>query len=158
MSETTQDVRADASAAVEDNIAHIYQAAKARIKSLAVRFHPDLQPVGYGILRLVFEGEPLRASDIAVTLGMDKGAVSRQVAALREMGLVDTRSDPDDGRATLLVATPTAREGLAAFRSESSSDYGRVFADWSTAELRDFAALLTKFNTSVDGLRTASAG
>ena len=157
MSETTQDVRADASAAVEDNIAHIYQAAKARIKGLAVRFHPDLQPVGYGILRLVFDGEPLRASDIAATLGMDKGAVSRQVAALREMGLVDTRSDPDDGRATLLVATPSAREGLAAFRSESSSDYGRVFTEWSTAELRDFAALLTKFNASVDGLRTTSA-
>ena len=157
MTEMTQDVRANASAAVEDNIAHIYQAAKARIKGLAVRFHPDLQPVGYGILRLVFDGEPLRASDIAAALGMDKGAVSRQVAALREMGLVDTRSDPDDGRATLLVATPSAREGLAAFRSESSSDYGRVFTEWSTAELRDFAALLTKFNASVDGLRTTSA-
>lgn len=152
MSDTTTDVRADATAAVETNIAHIYQAAKARIKSLAVRFHPDLQPVGYGILRLVFDGEPLRASDIAATLGMDKGAVSRQVAALREMGLVETRSDPDDGRATLLIATATARQGLAAFRSESSSDYGRVFTEWSTAELRDFAALLVKFNDSVNAL------
>ena len=141
--------RADAAAAVEAAIVHIYQAAKARMKSYAGRIHDELQPVGYGILRMVLDQEPVRASDVSGALGMDKSAVSRQVAALREMGLVDTQHDPNDGRATLLVSTEMARTKIAEFRNESMQDFARVFADWPSDDIRSFARLLTKFNGSI---------
>lgn len=150
MAEIVDDKRADAATSVENAIAHIYQAAKARMKDLAGRFHEDLQPVGYGILRLVFEQEPVRASDLATTMGMDKGSVSRQLTALREMGLVETREDPADGRASLLVASAAAREKLDGFHSESSNDFARIFADWSTDDVSELGRLLTKFNSSIN--------
>ncbi len=148
--ETVLDSRTDAAVSVETEIAHLYQAAKARMKELAVRFHADLQPIGYGILRLVFEHEPVRASDLASSMGMDKGALSRQVAALREMGLVETRDDPADGRATLLVSTVSAKRALAVFHSESSIELQKIFADWSTDDICQLGRLLAKFNSSIN--------
>ncbi|CAN5131721.1 MarR family transcriptional regulator [soil metagenome] len=149
MAETVIESRADAAASVETAIAHIYQAAKARMKELAGRFHPDLQPVAYGLLRLVFEREPVRSSDLAQIMGMDKGAVSRQVTALREMGLIETQHDPADGRAALLVSSASARRALAAFHSESSSDFARIFAEWPTDEMIELGRLLGKFNDAI---------
>ncbi len=150
IAETVVDSRVDAAASVETAIAHLYQAAKARMKELAVRFHPDLQPIGYGILRLVFEQEPVRSSDLAASMGMDKGALSRHLAALREMGLVETRHDPADGRATLLVSSESAKRSLAVFHTESTSELQRVFTDWSTDDMRELGRLLSKFNGSIN--------
>jgi DNA-binding MarR family transcriptional regulator len=147
---TTGESRAEAAATAERAISHIYRAAKARMRTLATRFHPDLHPIGYGVLRFIIDEEPARSSDIAASLGMDKGAVSRQVAQLREMGLIETQQDPADGRAALLVPSASARAVLDTFRSESADDFGRVFAKWSTEDLRAFGRLLTQFNASLD--------
>ena len=40
---------------------------------------------------------------------MDKGAVSRQVQHLTELGLIERTPDPADGRAALLAVTDDAR-------------------------------------------------
>jgi DNA-binding MarR family transcriptional regulator len=136
---------------VEQNVGELYQFAKARMRAIAQRYHPDLQPVGYGILRWAFD-RPVRASEIAQHLGMDKGAVSRQITQLREMGLIETRQDPDDGRATLLVAAPCAIRVREEFRSETTGEYGRLFAEWPLDDLRDLARLLERLNQSLGGL------
>lgn len=143
------DARAAATHEVDESVTVLYQAAKARIKSLAARFDPDLGPLGFGILRYILATQPLRSGDIVTALGMDKGAVSRQVGLLRDMGLIETRPDPDDGRASILVPSTTAREALEAFRAESTAGYDRVLADWSTEDIATFAALLHRFNESV---------
>jgi DNA-binding MarR family transcriptional regulator len=146
---TAGETRAEAAATAERAVSHIYRAAKARMRSLATRFHPDLHPIGYGVLRFILDEQPARSSDIAASLGMDKGAVSRQVGQLRDMGLVDTQQDPADGRAIWLVPSARTLAVLETFRSESADDFGRVFAEWSTEDLREFGRLLTQFNDSV---------
>ncbi len=138
-----------ASHEVEQAITVLYQRARARVKALADRFDPDLQPAGFGILRYIMASEPVRAGDIASALGLDKSAVSRQVATLRESGLVETRADPADARASLLVASAAAREALEGFREESKSDYDRIFSTWETDDIRSFARLLAQFNSNV---------
>ena len=50
---------------------------------------------------------------------MDKGAVSRQVQHLVDLGLVDRQPDPDDGRATLLAASA---DGAVARLADVSRD------------------------------------
>lgn len=145
---TTDEQREAYARAVEQNVGELYQAAKTQIRAIATRYHPDLQPVGYGILRWVFDG-PLRSSDIAQHLGMDKGAVSRTIGQLRDFGLVETRPDPDDGRATLVAVTPAAIATREQLRSETTSGYGVIFADWDTDDIAEFGRLLFKFNESI---------
>jgi DNA-binding MarR family transcriptional regulator len=134
---------------VEQAIAQLHQATRARLRDLAEIFGSDLQPAGYFVMRHVLATSPVRAGDIASALAMDKSAVSRQLSVLRSRGLIEVRSDPDDGRATLVVATDAAREALVRFRGEVRAEYARVLGDWDAAEIEQFATLLGKFNRSV---------
>ena len=75
----------------------------------------------------------MRASAIAEAFGIDKGAISRQVQHLVDLGLVDRTPDPADGRADLLAASDDAaapaRPTSAAHRrsgSTSGSATGRT--------------------------------
>ena len=61
---------------------------------LATEVHPDLQPAAYALLSRVDELGSLRASDLSDYFGIDKGAVSRQVALLERVGLVRREPDP----------------------------------------------------------------
>src|ERR1044072_3637899 len=64
--------------------------------------HPDLVPSSYLMLSYVAEQGPLRAAEIAEQFDIDKGAVSRQVTHLTELGLLARVTDPEDGRAMLV--------------------------------------------------------
>ena len=67
---------------------------------------------GYAILfHLVQEG-PTLARGLVETFGLDKAAVSRQVAQLEQLGLITRTPHPDDGRAQLLTATDEGRGSL----------------------------------------------
>ena len=60
---------------------------------------------------------PLRAGDLVTRLGQDKSTVSRQVAKLVELGLVDRTADPVDGRAQVLAPSPEGSARLARIRA-----------------------------------------
>ena len=70
--------------------------------------HPDLQPSGYLMLSWITTKGPQRASAMVEAFGIDKGAISRQVQHLMDLGLIEGMPDPDDGRATLLSTTDDA--------------------------------------------------
>jgi DNA-binding MarR family transcriptional regulator len=131
---------------IEEGISTLYRASKARVRSLLARFHPDLQMAGYLVLRHVMMHEPVRAAGIATALDMDKSAVSRQIGMLRETGLLLSEPDPDDGRASLLVASDSSKAALESFRAELKSDYQRILESWDQDEIETFARLLAKFN------------
>ncbi|MCU1544325.1 MAG: MarR family transcriptional regulator [Microbacteriaceae bacterium] len=131
---------------IEEGIATLYRASKARAKSLLARFDPDLPMAGYLVLRYVMAHEPVRAGGISVALDMDKSAVSRQISMLRESGLLLSQPDPDDGRASLLISSDSAKTALESFRADLKSDYQRILESWDTDEIHTFAALLAKFN------------
>ncbi len=64
----------------------------------------------YSMLMALNDTGPRRASDLVELFSVDKGAVSRQVQALLELGLIERSPDPDDRRAAILAITD---EGLA---------------------------------------------
>ncbi|MDM4762772.1 helix-turn-helix domain-containing protein [Galbitalea sp. SE-J8] len=131
---------------VGQQIAALHNAAKHAITRMSHRVHPELQPVGFGLLRVVLgQDAGTRAADLCAQLGIDKGAISRQVTQLKELGLVETAPDPADGRASLITATPAARAAVDAARADIRLDYARVFEGWDERELADFARLLERF-------------
>jgi DNA-binding MarR family transcriptional regulator len=140
--------RDDYALEIEQGVAVLYRASKARVKRLVEHLDPEMQTAGYLVLRYVIANEPIRAGDVAAGLSMDKSAVSRQLTALRESGLIEAQPDPEDGRASLVVASQKATKRLDEFRVELKADYQRILADWDAADIADFARLLKKFNES----------
>jgi DNA-binding MarR family transcriptional regulator len=133
---------------IEQGVSTLYRSSKARVKALVERFDPDLQMAGYMVLRYVMTHEPIRAGDIAAGLTMDKSAVSRQLTVLREKGLIELHADPDDGRASLVRPSESAKTALETFRGELKADYQRILGTWEAEDIESFARLLRRFNES----------
>ena len=144
------DSRTAATAELEVALADIFRAGRRWTKTRAAQFTPELSPMAFGVLRYVVTEGPIHSTDIVSVFGMDKGSVSRQVAALRDLDLVTLTSDPDDRRATLIASTQKAADAFAGFRDEARQQYDRILADWATDDLHRFAELLRRFYTSFD--------
>ena len=87
-------------------------------------------------------------------LGIDKGAVSRQITHLIGLGLVERTPDPEDGRASLVRVTAEAENRLTRVQDERRDALDQSLADWSDAELSDFVARLTRYNESLERAST----
>ncbi|GAB2635447.1 MarR family transcriptional regulator [Nocardioides ginkgobilobae] len=111
--------------------------------------HPDLQPASYLMLSHVAENGPMRASSVADLFTVDKGAISRQVAHLMELGLVEKSRDPEDGRAWLLTATPDAVQRLRTVAEQRRSYLAERLDGWEAGDLERFTDLLARYNDSL---------
>ena len=84
---------------IERELTVLLHRARRTTAKNAQHVHPELQPASYAVLLHVVDHGPTRASDIVEHLALDKGAVSRHLAQLEQLGLVERTSDPDDRRA-----------------------------------------------------------
>jgi DNA-binding MarR family transcriptional regulator len=82
--------------------------------------------------------------------GVDKGAISRQVQHLVDLGLLDRRPDPVDGRATLVSASADAVHRMEAIARERRLWLDDRLSEWSEDDLREFVAGLARYNTALD--------
>ncbi len=113
--------------------------------------HPDLQTSSYLMLTWLGQHGAQRASAMAEAFGIDKGAISRQVQHLVDLGLVERAPDPDDGRATLVSATPEAERRVAAVRDQRRAWFDDRLRDWSEDDLSAIVGLLERYNAALDG-------
>lgn len=111
--------------------------------------HPDLQPASYLILSTVAQGDPVRASVIADLFDVDKGAVSRQVKHLIELGLLAKEPDPADARATLLSVTDEARTRMADVVEHRRKYVDERLSGWSDDDLAGFVSELGRYNAAL---------
>lgn len=113
--------------------------------------HPDLQPTGHAILLLVCERGPIHAAEIAERLGLDKGAISRQVGCLEGLGLLERTTDPVDRRAYLLALSEAGQRRLGEANVKQRIAFAGRLGDWSGDELADFADKLAHYNAALEG-------
>jgi DNA-binding MarR family transcriptional regulator len=131
---------------VGDELGQLMASMRSLSHHLAALVDPELQAAGLWVIRWLSQNGPSHAGQIATELLMDKGAVSRQLRALRELGLVQSDPDPLDGRATLVQLTEEGRARLERIREAARQRfYGRI-ENWSDKDLRAFAAMLARFN------------
>lgn len=112
--------------------------------------HEDLQPASYLMLMYLAAEGPQRSSVLSERFGVDKGAISRQVQHLVDLGLLDRTPDPDDGRATLVSASPDAVLRMEAVNRDRRTWLDERLGEWSEADLRDFVAGLARYNVALD--------
>ena len=142
--------RIDAVRAIEDEIVVLVRRLKRAIAERAHAIHRDLQGASYILLGWLAENGPVRASAIVEVFGTDKGSLSRQLQHLEELGLVERTPDPADGRATLVSTTEEAVRRLVDVDTQRRAALDQGLADWSVAELGEFARQLGRNNASLE--------
>ena len=111
--------------------------SRARARLLAAAEH-DVEWSAQVLLKLLAtRGPDARRARSPSCLQSDPSTVSRQVAALVKDGLLERRADPEDGRASLLVAHRRRPTPCSPSTTRSGCDhFAAMLADWSDADLR----------------------
>jgi DNA-binding MarR family transcriptional regulator len=142
--------RVDLLRELEEQVGVMIRRVRRVIGERANAVHPELQGSTYLMLSWLQTHGPVRASAMAEAFGIDKGAISRQVQHLVELGLVDRTPDPDDGRASLVEVSAVARERLAVVAAARRVWLDERLDDLEDAELATFVRLLSRYNVALD--------
>ena len=121
------------------------------IAERAREVHDELQPAAYFILANVAESGPKRASALVEEFGIDKGAISRQVQQLVDLGFVERTPDPADGRAMTLAVTDEGLSRLTDTSRQRRKLLDERLATWSDDELAAFVTALGRYNQTLEG-------
>ncbi|MFI9721018.1 MarR family winged helix-turn-helix transcriptional regulator [Streptomyces sp. NPDC052396] len=119
-----------------------------RARATAARMHPELSLVSYTLLTHLQDQQGCRATDLAAHYLLDKSTVSRQVAGLEQLGLVERRVHPDDQRVQVLHLTEHGIHTLEQVTTSRRTAFQQRLADWNEDDLARFAAYLLRYNAS----------
>lgn len=113
-------VGAEVDAEVE--LAARVRVAVARLaRQLRQRTMGGLTPSQLSCLTSVERMEPVRLAELAAREAVAPPTLTRIVAALVEIGMVERQADPDDARAARITATPAGRAALQRVREERTA-------------------------------------
>ena len=141
--------RADSIRRLEQEVGVLIRRVRRVIGERARAVHESLQPASYLMLGHVAENGPIRASAVAEVFDIDKGAISRQVQHLIDLGLVERTPDPDDGRATLLSVTAEGARRMQDVAAHRRKWLEEQLGDWSEAQLDGFVRELGRYNSAL---------
>lgn len=92
---------------------HILRRLANRFSDACEEVFPELgvlvPPRLVSTVHLLFDRGPQAVTDIAAAVGQSHPFVIKAVKQLKALGLVDTRSDPKDGRRTIIRLTPKGK-------------------------------------------------
>jgi len=134
---------------VEHEIVRLVRRIRRGLSERATSVDPGLTASSYPLLVALVDLGPHRAADLVDVFALDKGAVSRAVHQLLELGLIERVPDPQDGRASILSATPKAVERIAATKESRHQELGARLADWEDQAIIELGRGLARFNAAV---------
>ena len=135
---------------VEAEVLALLRRARRATGDRARLIDPALGPLGYQVLSHVREQDGCSQAHVAEALGMDKGAVSRQVQQLIELGLVEKSEDPSDRRAYVVRLSEEGETRMGTLQAERRSVYAARFDEWTVDELTVLAEQLAKYNRTLE--------
>ena len=141
--------RAESLRQLEREVGVLIRRIKRVIGERAQAVHEELQPASYLMLSWLSDQGPVRASSMVESFNIDKGAVSRQLQHLADLGLVTRTPDPGDGRAMLVAASDDAIRRLADVADHRRKWLDERLGDWSAEDLAGFADQLERYNQAL---------
>ena len=104
------------------------------------------------LARLDAQG-PMTMAELAAAFGLDVSTLQRQLTAADRAGLVERIRDPDGGQARRFRPTDAGRAALQDELAARRAAAARVTAAWPAEDVAALAALMRRFNESVEDLR-----
>lgn len=136
--------------ALEHEMSVLVRRIRRRIAERARMLHPDLSAVAYSMLMALNDSGATRASDLVELFSIDKGAVSRQVQTLLELGLIERSPDLEDRRAMILAISAEGHRRLANISHTRRLELGQRLQGWGDEELRDFVRSMGRYNAALE--------
>ena len=121
-----------------------------RARELSTELHPGLSLVAFTLLSYIESRPDARAVDIAADWGVDKSTVSRQINQLECAALIARIGERPGRRGQQLELTAAGRDALAAAAESIRALLFKQLQDWTEADIRTFAGLITRFNQLQD--------
>ncbi|MCW3493668.1 MarR family winged helix-turn-helix transcriptional regulator [Microbacterium sp. SSM24] len=138
----TREARTEAVRALEAEFGELINRFRRVISENANRVSPGMLPGAYKVFTTIVRRESITLSALAETLMADKGQISRAVRELEQLGLIERTPDPDDGRSSMLSATPAGLERLAQARAPQERTLVDALEDWPIDDIRNLSRLL----------------
>lgn len=132
---------------VEQQISLFWRRARSVSHQLSRQVHPDMEPAAYGLLAVIRREGPIRLTDLALSIGVGKPSVSRQIAFLESIGLVFKEADPLDGRAQSIRLTEKGEERMHQVQDARRQDFRERLSEWPVEELQTLAEYMAKLNS-----------
>lgn len=98
----------------------------------------------FPLLVFVERKGPIGVVDLAARVGRDYTTVSRQVARLEELGLVERRPGTADKRVREAIITPRGKSATDALDAARETMALELFREWSREELDELVRLMAK--------------
>jgi DNA-binding MarR family transcriptional regulator len=139
---------------LERELTRLMRRARASSTRLAAEVHPELDAAAYAVLVAVVDltassPQGVHATDLVETVGLHKSTMSRNLAELERIGLLERVPDPDDARARLLRLTREGGEAVRQSRQGRRQRLAAQLADWSDSDVRRLGDLLGRLNDSL---------
>jgi DNA-binding MarR family transcriptional regulator len=108
--------------------------------------HPtdDRDRAAAGLLGLLLELGPVRASTLAEHAGLDQSTVSRHLKELENAGYLQRLPDPQDKRATVLEITDSGKALVTATIGQKVLLLESAVSNWSSRDVEDLTTLLRR--------------
>ncbi|MFT4235741.1 MAG: MarR family transcriptional regulator [Microbacterium sp.] len=135
-------------AEVISELSSMFAFSRNRWQRLAQETLPDLTNTGFTVLSTIDKQSPITTTELSQVLDLDKAAISRHVAKLREAGLIAAETSPDDGRVTLLTMSTAGHAAIDQVRANWTHAYVERFAGWAESDLEQLRRGLRHFNAS----------
>ncbi len=111
-------------------------------------------PYSLGEARVLYEiasGRAPTASDIARSLDIDPGYLSRLLRNFERSGLIRRRASPQDGRQSHLTLTPRGKKSFMPLEARSQRDTAAMLGKLKPADQARLIAAMTTIETLVGG-------
>jgi DNA-binding MarR family transcriptional regulator len=135
---------------LEAQMALIGRRMRRVVAERAAAVDPSLGAVAYGVLEHLNRTGECRQSELVSALGSEKGAISRAVHQLVDLGMVARVADPDDGRAQQIAITAEGVARLQDVVADRRAAYAEKLADWTPDEIATFVETLARYNAALD--------
>ena len=105
---------------------------------------PELSRADIVALGVIAGRGTCRPGQVAETLCVDRSVISRQLAALDHLGLIERAADPEDGRAELVSLTGAGQERLIAARDAMCAALAERLDPWDVPEIEQVIETLSE--------------
>lgn len=123
------------------------QRDEAMVREAGISLDRALFPLLVGIERL----GPIGVVDLADRVGRDHTTVSRQVARLESLGLVQRQGSAEDRRVREAIVTPKGKAMTDAVDAARERVGRAIFAKWEERDFEELVRLLQKFAADIEG-------
>jgi len=123
------------------------QRDEAMVREAGISLDRALFPLLVGIERL----GPIGVVDLADRVGRDYTTVSRQVAKLESLGLVQRQEGVEDRRVREAMVTPKGKVMTDAVDAARERMGRAIFAKWKERDVEELVRLLQKFAKDIEG-------